>query len=584
MTSTTGTSDDLIHRLDELNEFERQPVRPDQLCGGRYFAGVFSGEHIAATEFVIGALFVRLGAGAADVLLGLLVGNLLAVLSWAGICAPIAVQTRLTLYWYLRKIAGPAVTAIYNATNGLLFCILAGAMITVSASAVRLPLGIPSQTEWYPQDARYVLLVIAVGAAVVLLAVLGFKRLADFASICSPWMVCMFIAGGCVALAMLARDDSGAFGQFWSIAQQKIWKGVDYGGAPGLGFWHVTAFAWICNLATHIGLSDMALFRYAKRASYGFYSAFGMYLGHYLSWICAGMMGAAAESALQTSITKLDSGEIAYNVLGAAGALTVVVAGWTTANPTLYRAGLALQALTPGWPRWLVTLAVGAVTTAIACFPFVFTYLLDFVFLYGILLMPMGAVVVMEHWVFSRLGLRPYWATEQNRAVNWPALLAWAAALAAVTVCWLAEAGGHPIVHRFFLAVPIWFFTAILYTALAAFWGARKNPPSRPEAASATLITQQTVITEPSPPRPSKGIGEPASVGDRIVQSSAGFLAIASLVLILLGSLLVAAIGFSPDSLRGFLMPWTVLYFAAAWVWVRHRRRQEEASKGTTPS
>ena len=48
---------------------------------------MFSGEHIAATEFVIGALFVSLGATVYDVLVGLLVGNLAAVLSWTLVCA-----------------------------------------------------------------------------------------------------------------------------------------------------------------------------------------------------------------------------------------------------------------------------------------------------------------------------------------------------------------------------------------------------------------------------------------------------------------------------------------------------------------
>jgi hypothetical protein len=47
----------LIERLDKLNEFERQPVTADKLQSGRHFAGVFAGEHVAATEFVIGALF-----------------------------------------------------------------------------------------------------------------------------------------------------------------------------------------------------------------------------------------------------------------------------------------------------------------------------------------------------------------------------------------------------------------------------------------------------------------------------------------------------------------------------------------------
>ena len=39
----------------------------------------------------------------------------------------------------------------------------------------------------------------------------------------------------------------------------------------------------------HVGLSDMALFRYAKSWTYGFYSAFGMFPGHMLAWICSGV-------------------------------------------------------------------------------------------------------------------------------------------------------------------------------------------------------------------------------------------------------------------------------------------------------
>ena len=80
---------------------------------------------MAATEFVIGALFVSKGAHTCDVIVGLVFGNLLAVLSWVLVCAPIAVKTRLTLYWYLRKIGGPAVMIIYNILNALMYCILA---------------------------------------------------------------------------------------------------------------------------------------------------------------------------------------------------------------------------------------------------------------------------------------------------------------------------------------------------------------------------------------------------------------------------------------------------------------------------
>ena len=85
---------DVVQRLDTLYEFERAPVTRDRLQPGSYFAGLFAGEHVAATEFVIGALLVSFGASARDIVLGLLLGNLLAVLSWTFVCAPIAVSTR----------------------------------------------------------------------------------------------------------------------------------------------------------------------------------------------------------------------------------------------------------------------------------------------------------------------------------------------------------------------------------------------------------------------------------------------------------------------------------------------------------
>jgi cytosine permease len=470
----------ILKRLDGLYEFERAPVTEDKLQPGSYFAGLFAGEHVAATEFVIGALLVNFGASASDIVFGLLLGNLLAVLSWTLVCAPIAVSTRLTLYWYLRRIAGPGVTLLYNVFNAVLYCILAGAMITVSASAIRIPFGVPAQTKWLPEDLRFVGLVLVVGAVVVTLAILGFRRLAQFAVVCSPWMFLMFVAGAIAVLPVLARvlpdGRIDGLGDLWTVANLTIWKGADANASGALGFWHVVAFAWVCNLAMHVGLSDMALFRFARRASYGLYSAFGMFLGHYLAWICAGIMGAGAAALLQQPLPQLDSGDVASQAIGAAGALAVVVAGWTTANPTLYRAGLALQVVTPNWPRWLVTLIAGAITTVMACSPFVFTKLLDFVGIYGLLLMPVGAIVVVEHWLFARVGLTPFWASRKRLPVNWPALGAWLGSLAIGLATW--QAGW---LHLFFLAVPVWLLTALVYTALSAVAGARERLPELPE-------------------------------------------------------------------------------------------------------
>ncbi|MGB9863212.1 MAG: hypothetical protein ACPLPQ_05340 [Candidatus Saccharicenans sp.] len=439
----------LASRMDQLYEFDREPVTPDKLKPGVLFASIFAGEHVAATEFVIGAFFVLHGISASDLILGLLLGNLLAVLSWAFICAPIAVSTRLTLYWYLRKIAGPGVTLIYNIANAFLYCILAGAMISVSATAVGLAFGmkVPGINDILPNNLLWVVICLALGFLFTTLAILGFEKLGRFAEVASPWIFLTFVGG---ALATLPKLGVMAdFSNFWEIATTKIWNGIAAAGQEKFGFWHVVFFAWFCNLAMHVGLSDMALFRYAKKWTYGFYSAFGMYSGHFLAWICSGIMVAAIGR-------EMHPGKMAFEALGLAGVLAVLLAGWTTANPTLYRAGLALQTVT-GWPRWKITLVAGVVTSVLSCFPLFFMKLLDYVAIYGLVLMPIGAVVFSEHWIFPKLGIPRYQAETRKKVFNWKVLLVWAASLIFAFLL--------PI-HLYFRWLPGYLFALALYVVL----------------------------------------------------------------------------------------------------------------------
>src|SRR5512139_3498297 len=309
--------------MDRLYEFDREPVSPDKLQSGGKFAGLFAGEHVAATEFVIGAFFVLHGVTARDLLWGLLLGNLLAVLSWTFLCAPIAVRTRLTLYWYLRKIVGPGVTLVYNVANAFLYCILAGAMISVSATAVGLLFGIPIPKlgAVLPTNLGWILIVVVLGAAFTTMAILGFSKLSRFAEIASPWIFFVFIAGAVAVLPRLGvRPD---LGNFWEVATTRIWNGVAAAGQEKFGFGHVLFFAWFCNLAMHVGLSDMALFRYARKWTYGFFSAFGMYPGHMLAWLASGIMVAAVGR-------EMHPGLMAFEAAGVAGIAGVLLAGWTT--------------------------------------------------------------------------------------------------------------------------------------------------------------------------------------------------------------------------------------------------------------
>ncbi|MBV6652345.1 MAG: hypothetical protein KI786_01225 [Mameliella sp.] len=97
-------------KIKSSQEYEREPIPDAKLKSTRSFLGMYAGEHTAGTEFVIGPLFVAHGASAVDLVWGLLLGNLLAVLSWAFLCAPIAVKERITLYYKLEKICGKHLT------------------------------------------------------------------------------------------------------------------------------------------------------------------------------------------------------------------------------------------------------------------------------------------------------------------------------------------------------------------------------------------------------------------------------------------------------------------------------------------
>lgn len=449
MNSNSKTS--ITERLDALYEFDREPVSKFKRQGIGKFIGMYAGEHVAGTEFVIGALFVARGVSAPDLFLGLLVGNILAVLSWAFLCAPIAVRTRLTLYWKLRKICGPYLTFIYCIVNALMFCFLAGAMISVAATAVGLPLNMPMPRleDMLPTSFIWILVVFLVGLVVTSLAILGFEKISNFAKICAPWMFLVFVAA---ALAVLPKLGCTSLGDFWRVANEKIWTGIPIEGQSKFTFWHVMFFAWFCNMAMHIGMADLSILRYARKWYYGFTSAFGMFLGHFVAWICSGILCAAADVIIAP-------GPIAYMGAGVAGAVCVVIAGWTTANPTLYRAGLALQAATPNWKRWKVTAAAGLVTTIAACFPALVMRLLDFVALYGLILMPMGAIIFADFWIFPKVGLKQNFAEMSRSMFNLSAAISWALSLLIVLLIPL---------EIFFKGLPGWFIAMFLYVILSS--------------------------------------------------------------------------------------------------------------------
>lgn len=482
-----------IHRnnaFSEINE-EQMPVAKNKLHGWKHFAGLYAGEHVAATEFVIGATFVALGASTKDILIGLLIGNLLAMCSWWLLTAPIAVETRLSLYNYLNKIAGNSMTKLYNWANVVIFSVISAAMITVSSTAVRFVFDIPAQLNWYPNSFWFVAIVLAVGSIVVFVAMYGFATVADFSKICAPWLFVIFIAGSFTLFPALSNHVLGTtmlngWGDFITIGDHSIWTGFTGDGEKGIGLVEVIGFAWAANSITHFGLIDMAIFRFAKRKSYGLFSGVGMFFGHYLAWISAGIMGAGAAVLLKTTITSLDPGDVAYHALGLTGFVIIIIAGWTTANANLYRAGLAAQSIFVNQSREKTTAVVGVVTVIIACFPFVFSQMLPLLTYAGLLVVPVGGIVFAEHTIFPKIGLTRYWAKYQNISRSIPAIATWALAL-----IFGFGLNALDVMSFYYLFIPTWIFSIVVYTLLAKKYGADKDYT---QEVAAEVLEQQQIV------------------------------------------------------------------------------------------
>ncbi|MGE4488140.1 MAG: cytosine permease [Kiritimatiellales bacterium] len=451
------------------NEYEREPVPASQHKGLKAFVGMYAGEHCAGTELMIGPLFVAAGVSAFDVVFGLLIGNLLAVLSWMFLCAPIAVRARLTLYYQLEKICGRNLVTLYNLANGVMFCFLAGSMITVSATAVGVwfHFPMPGLNDLLPNSFGWVVAVLAVGAMISLVAAWGYNMVVRVANIAAPWMVLVFLAFGIIGLRQFVEvtgTEVHSLSGLWDLCRTAIWKG----GAPLPGqvkftFWHVTFFAWFCNMAMHIGMSDLSVFRFAKKSWHGIASASGMYVGHFMAWLAASILY-ALQLHLDPSNTDVLPGPMAYRAAGVAGLICVIVAGWTTANPTIYRAGLAFQAIMPNKSRFAVTIGTGLLATLAGMFPAIAMRLLGFVALYGLLLMPMGAVIFTDYWIFPKLGIRQYDAEHRGLKFNPAAGAAW---LVTLGICLALVKSGNPMFQLYFVSLPGWFIASVLYIVLS---------------------------------------------------------------------------------------------------------------------
>lgn len=448
----------------DVPEVDR-PISGKKLSSVGNFFGLYGGEHISATEFVIGATLVTWGCSALEIIIGLIIGNFLAVLSFTLLTAKMGVKTRLTLYSYLKKVLGPHAQKLYNAVWTLCSVVLAGSGICVSAMALREVVGIPIQSQWYPTNVGFIVIALVIGLVVTLIAANGFEACGKFGSACVPWMIIIFAVCGLVALPQLA-DATGvqisSIGDVWTVFSNNVG-----GGAEPYTIAHVACFAWLCNLAWHVGLNDMGLFRFAKSQKYGLITTIGMFIGHFFAWIMVAIMGAAAAAMLKTPLSSLDPGSVTSTVVGLSGICAVLIAGWTTANPTVYRCSLSLNTLFPKLSQKTTTYIIGGMMMVLACFP-AMSNIGDIVAMLGWAVVGVGAICIEEEFLFPKIGFTKYWSMYKGKKVNWAAIITWA-----ITIVFVVIVKSQGLIHRNFIFIPEYIIAAVLYPILAGAMGAK---------------------------------------------------------------------------------------------------------------
>jgi NCS1 family nucleobase:cation symporter-1 len=190
-----------------------------------------------------------------------------------------------------------------------------------------------------------------------------------------------------------------------------------------------------------------------------------MYVGHYMAWIAACLLYAvyikspeAAAYLAEGTAPPVAPGPLAYNAIGWFGIIAVILAGWTTANPTIYRSGLAFQALFPQWSIRRATLLAGALATLAGVFPAFAMKLLDFVAVYGFILSPVGAIIVFEYYFADRYGVVKNYAEKNNLVFNNAVFFAWLISFI-IFFGWSQTQG----VFLSFLTLPTWICCGTLF-------------------------------------------------------------------------------------------------------------------------
>ena len=107
-------------------------------------------------------------------------------------------------------------------------------------------------------------------------------------------------------------------------------------------------------------------------------------------------------------------------------------------------------------------------TTVAALFPALVMKLLEFVAIYGLILLPMGAVIFADYYLIPKIGLTQNYAEKREINFNWAAGITWFGLLLLALV--MNRVFG---VEVFFLGPPVWILGIVAYLVISKIYQKR---------------------------------------------------------------------------------------------------------------
>jgi NCS1 family nucleobase:cation symporter-1 len=190
--------------------------------------------------------------------------------------------------------------------------------------------------------------------------------------------------------------------------------------------------------------------------------------------------------------------------------------------------------------------------------------MLNFIALYGLLLLPIGGVVFAEFWLLPKFGLTRYWVAHKKISLNWPALVTWIITIIIALYLWKTN-----VLHQFFQFIPVWILSIAMYILLSKLAGAKvagaKDEDVIQKAEVTGIIGGHSIETK-------------RIVNKSILDKAVALVALTALIACIVLPLLVATSKIENysdifNSVKTWLILPTIVYFIFGTYWVAKKEK-----------